>query len=87
MKINNLFKDEYQCMFLQETDISLGKKFLELKIDTKNFDDEKFLEYLKYRELVICFEKKGKGTLVFSNLISDNPFDVLQKKYKEFHTQ
>ena len=83
MKINNLFKDEYQCMFLQETDISLGKKFLELKIDTKNFDDEKFLEYLKYRELVLCFEKKGKGTLVFSNLISDNPFDVLQKKYKE----
>lgn len=84
MKINNLFKDEYQCMFLNETNISLGKKYKELKIPTENFSDDKFLEYIKYRYVTVCFEKKGVGTLVFSNHIADNPFDILQKKYKEF---
>lgn len=84
MKISNLFKDEYQCMFLKETDVLLGKKFLKLEIDAKNFSDEKFMEYLKYRHVTICFEKKGVGTLVFSNQVSENVFDVLQKKYKEF---
>lgn len=83
MKLNNLFKDEYQCMFLSETNINLGKKYYEVKIDSNNFDDEKFLQYIKYRGLTIVFEKTDVGTLVFSNVVAYNPFEMLQKKYKE----
>lgn len=83
MIINNLIKDEYQCMFLKDTNIKLGRRFHEVQIDASNFDDDKFLDYLKYRDITICFEKDGVGSLVFSNMIPDNPFEILQKSYRD----
>lgn len=83
MKLNALFKDQFQCMYLPFEDVEMGKNTIRLNFSKSEIESLDLIKVLKYREVVLKLTKKGFGTLVLSLFNADAPYEFLQKKYKE----
>lgn len=83
MKLNTLFCENFECYYLQRTDVELGKMYKKLNYSVEDFSDDELVRLLKFRQVVLKLTKQNFGTLVITLNAMNSVFDYLQKKYKE----
>ena len=83
MKLNQLFENQFQCMFYDICDIDFGKKLQKVDINPQNLSSVDLIRLLKCQEICLKLVKDGVGTLIVSKYVFDLPYNILQKKYKD----
>ena len=83
MFVKDLMSTEFACMILSETSLKFSNKFSCLDIDVDEMSTESVLRHFTFRSIFLTVEFSSGKTLVISNSSIDNPFEELQKKYKE----
>lgn len=81
--IKNLLNKEFACMFLKETDLEISKKFNIFHKPVENMTNEEIFNAINYRNMVLILELESGYSVVFSQIMFDKPFNLLQKKYKD----
>ena len=83
MFVKDLMRNEFSCMFLNETDVGFSNKFKVLDIDVSGLSIEDIINYFAYRSIFLSVEFSSGKTFVIGSVSIDTPFEDLQKKYKD----
>ena len=79
--IKSLLNREFACMFLNETNLEVSKKFKIFQKPVETMTHDEIFNAINYRNMVLVLELESGHSVVFAQIMFEKPFNLLQKKY------